>query len=282
MLFRSATGFACGGVDYITKPFREPEVLARVQAHVALRRAYVKQAEQYVRLKALERHRDTLVHMLVHDLRSPLQVILGHLEMIEAANDQRLSAADLDGLRTSIHNARILGRMVSTAIDLSRMETEGVPLRRQDVTVQELFRIARAQSLDPASRRPVAEQIADTCPHLWCDRELTSRVVANLLANALKYSPSDSAIVLGAVPDPGGVRLWVSDRGQGIPAKYHKRIFEKFGVLDQPADKRITSTGLGLTFCRLAVEAQGGTIGVESTPGQGSTFWFTLPAPLPA
>lgn len=277
-----AAGFACGGVDYITKPFREPEVLARVRTHVALRRAYVKQAEQYMCLKVLERHRDTLVHMLVHDLRSPLQVILGHLEMIEAASDQRLSPEDLDGLRAGIYNTRLLSRMVSTAIDLSRMETVGVPLRRQDVTAAELFLNARAQSLDPASRRPVAEQIADTCPHLWCDRELTSRVVANLLANALKYSPRDSAIVLGAAPDPGGVRLWVGDRGQGIPAKYHKRIFEKFGVLDQSSDQRITSTGLGLTFCRLAVEAQGGTIGVESTPGQGSTFWFTLPVALPA
>ena len=88
----------------------------------------------------------------------------------------------------------------------------------------------------------------------------------------------DSEIEFGAAPDPRGVRLWVRDQGPGIPSHDHPRIFEKFGVSGQPSDKRSPSTGLGLAFCKLAVEAQGGAIGIVSETGKGSTFWFALPA----
>ena len=274
-----SAGFSCGGVDYITKPFREPEVLARVRTHVALRRAYAELAGNHTQLMALERQRDTLVHMMVHDMRSPLQVILGHLQVLEECGAGRLSAADVDTLKLAIYGTKILSRMVSTVIDLSRMEAETIPLHRTAVPVRDLFQAARAQSLNPASQRPLVEQIAESCPSLLCDVEVTARILANLLANAVKYSPRTSEIVFGADPDPGGVvRLWVRDRGAGIPAQFHQRIFEKFGVVDQQESTRSPSTGLGLAFCKLAVEAQGGAIGVESKAGKGSTFWFTLPA----
>ncbi len=270
-------GFSCGGVDYIAKPFREQEVLSRVRTHLALRQAYVSLAAQHARQHALEHHRDTLVHMLVHDLRSPLQILLLRLEIITAAGDKTMTADTLANLHGAIHCTQLLGRMVSTAIDLSRMEDEGIHLNPQPVTVRELFAAARVQSLSPGSTR-VTEQIAGACPRLLCDAEVTARILANLLANALKYSPRDSGIELGAEPAAGGVRVWVRDQGPGIPAEHQRRIFEKFGTLDQPTDKRMPSTGLGLAFCKLAVEAQGGAIGVESGPGGGSTFWVTLPA----
>jgi signal transduction histidine kinase len=273
-----AAGFACGGVDYLTKPFREPELLARVRTHLALQRAYAKLAEKHARLQLLEHHRDLLTHMLVHDMRSPLQVIQGHLEMIEDGGAATLPADDRDSLRAAIHGTRLLSGMVSTVIDLSRLESDAIPLHHVAVSVDEIFRAARTQALNPASPRPITEHLADPCPLLLCDAEVSARIVANLLANALKYSPHGREIAFGADPDPGGVRIWVRDRGPGIPAHYHRHIFEKFGVIDQPPGKRPPSTGLGLAFCKLAVEAQGGTIGVESEPGQGSIFWFTLPA----
>ena len=270
------SGFACGGVDYIAKPFREPEVLARVRTHLSLSAAYIKLSDKNEQLRMLEQHRDTLVHMLVHDMRSPLQVILANLEMVVESTDKGLHAEDLDCLHSAIHGTRLLGRMVSTTVDLSRMESGDVPLRREAVSVHVIFDCARAQSLDPMSRRLVTEHIADSCPRLLCDIEISVRVVANLLANALKYSPDD--IAFGAEPDPRGVRIWVRDRGPGIPAQFHSRIFEKFAVAGQTLDTRQPSTGLGLAFCKLAVEAQGGAIGIESEPGKGSTFWFTLPS----
>ena len=271
-----AAGFACGGVDYIAKPFREPEVLARVRTHIALSAAYLTLSTQHEQLRMLERHRDTLVHMLVHDMRSPLQVILSNLEMVVESSAKDLNAEDLDSLYSAIHGTRLLGRMVSTTVDLSRLESGEVPLHREPVSVHEIFGCARAQALDPSSSRQITEHIAYPCPRLLCDIEISVRIVANLLANALKYSSGD--IAFGAEPDPKGVRIWVRDQGPGIPTQFHSRIFDKFGVANQSRGNRPPSTGLGLAFCKLAVEAQGGTIGVESEPEKGSTFWFTLPS----
>jgi len=216
--------------------------------------------------------------MLVHDMRNPLQTILGHLDMLKESSAGTLPAADLDCLRAAIHGTHMLSRMVSTVVDLSRMENEKIPLHQAAVTVHEILHAALTQTCDPSTPRPLAVQIAATCPDLWCDGTLCTRIVANLLANALKYTPRDRQIVLGAAPDPAGVRIWVQDHGPGIAAQYHQHIFEKFGVADLAIDHRPVSTDLGLAFCKLAVAAHGGHIGVESQPGQGSTFWFTLPA----
>jgi signal transduction histidine kinase len=273
-----AAGFECGGVDYIAKPFHEAEVLARLRTHIALHGAYDRLALQHARLSTLERQRDTFVHMLVHDMRSPLQAILGHLQLIEVSHTRYLDAEDLDSLCTAIASTQLLARMVSAVIDVSRMEDGDIPLRRVRVAVRDVLQAACAQVINPMNRRDIVEDIADLCPALWCDVDLSVRIVANLIANALKYSPEGSELVFGAAADPRGVRIWVRDRGAGIPAGYHQRIFEKFGVADQPLGPGAVSTGLGLAFCRLAVEAQGGIIGVESASGQGSTFWFTLPA----
>jgi len=271
-------GLDQGAVDYITKPFREAEVLARVRNHLALSQAYTQLAQQHTYLQELEQQRDTYVHMLVHDMRSPLMAILWHLQGIEASGSQVLSPEDAKSLQSSIHCIRMLNRMVSSVVDLSRMEHAQLTLKYQAITVSELFRSARNQVLNPLSARRVTEQIQEGCPPVSCDCELSVRMVANLLANAIKYSPEKVDVVMGAEPDSrGGVRLWIKDRGPGISRDEQEKIFEKFGVSRNTTHTGTTSTGLGLAFCKLAAEAQGGTIGVESERGCGSLFWFTLP-----
>ena len=276
-----AAGFECGGVDYIAKPFRKPEVLARVRTHVALRGAYLQLAAKHTRLLQLERHRDLLTNMLVHDMRSPLQVIGGHLEILSGSATAQAPVGQRASLQAATCGVRLLSQMVSTVVDLSRIERTGIPLQPVAVRVAEIFRGACAQALDPANSHRVAEHIDAHCPPLLCDVELSVRIVANLLANALKYAPDSGPIELGAERVADEVRLWVRDRGPGIAADDQARIFDKFEVLHQSSGNRSASTGLGLAFCKLAVEAQGGRIGVASEPGTGSTFWCHLPAATP-
>lgn len=272
-------GFECGAVDYITKPFRNAEVLARVRNHLALSKAYAQLAAQHAYLKELESQRDAYVHMLVHDMRSPLQAMLGHLQLIETCGAKQLGQEDLSSLQATIHCTRMLGRMVSSVVDLSRMENAQMPLKCQTVTVEEIFRSAREQVLEPLHLRQVTQQINGTCQAVFCDCELSVRIVGNMLANAIKYTPDASEIVMGTDPDPdGGVRLWIKDQGPGIRFDEHEKIFKKFEVTQNPKRFGTSSTGLGLVFCKLAAEAQGGTVGVESEVGRGSTFWVTLPA----
>lgn len=109
------------------------------------------------------------------------------------------------------------------------------------------------------------------------DSEIISRVVQNLLANAIKFTPDGGLIRLGIEPAGELVRVSVIDNGPGIAPEYRKKIFEKFGQVESRAGRQRNSTGLGLTFCKLAVEAHGGNIGVDGEEGKGSSFWFELP-----
>jgi two-component system, sensor histidine kinase and response regulator len=110
------------------------------------------------------------------------------------------------------------------------------------------------------------------------DRDITHRIFVNLLGNAIKFSPGGTTIDIGISSIGTDVRVTVIDQGYGVPPDYHQRIFEKFGQVESRKEGKMYSTGLGLTFCKLAVEAHGGRIGLESEVGKGSTFWFTLPA----
>ena len=110
-----------------------------------------------------------------------------------------------------------------------------------------------------------------------CDPSIIRRVLANLIGNAVDFSPEGVPVRVRVETSNGDVRVLVSDEGPGIPAAWHERIFDKFGQLQASRSHVKHSSGLGLTFCKLAISAHGGRIGVESEPGQGSTFWFQLP-----
>ena len=271
-----AEGFKCGGVDYISKPFRGSEVVARVRTHLALRQTYVELEQEHEQLVVLEHQRDMLTHMVVHDMRGPLQVIGGHLELLAGLN--QLPAAARANLGAARQGVRALGQMVSNVVDLSRMETIGIPMHPLPLSVSEIILTAGAQALDPSTCQRFTSELAGDCPSVLADRDLSVRVVANMLLNAVKHAPDGGVITIGAERDPDGVRIWVRDQGPGIEVGDQQRVFERFGVVSRGGSWPATSTGLGLAFCKLAVEAQGGRIGVESSPGTGSTFWFTLPA----
>lgn len=273
-----AKGFSMGAVDYITKPFREAEVLARVRNHLALSRAYRQLAQQHVYLQELERQRDTYVHMLVHDMRSSLMAMSCHLRAIEVCGAKHLSEDDRASFYAVMQSTRTLSHMVSNVVDLSRMEHAQLALDPKCVTVETLFQRAREQVLDPGASSRVLEQISEGCPAVLCDCGLSVRIVGNFLANAVKYTPEATNIILGAEAiSSGAVRIWVRDYGAGIRPEDQARIFEKFVSAKHLQQGNVPSTGLGLAFCKLAVEAQGGTIGVDSDFGAGSFFWFTLP-----
>lgn len=118
-------------------------------------------------------------------------------------------------------------------------------------------------------------QLSPDLPQVWVDAEMIKRVLINLLENAVKYSPSESQIILGSQVNDEHVLIWVQDNGSGIPEADQNRIFDKFTRLHSQNGPR--GFGLGLAYCRLAVEANGGRIWVENNPGGGSCFKFTMP-----
>jgi two-component system sensor histidine kinase/response regulator len=266
--------FRAGAVDYITKPFQLEEVAARVRAQLELSRQKRELQGNYERLRELNQLRDNLIHMIIHDLRSPLAGIEMSLDLLR----ERLPYGDAHAANL-FNRARnclnLLTQMIAQLLDISRLEARQMPLNRQQLNLADTARAA----LDS-----VVLFGGEFSPHLsvpepvqaFFDPEIVRRIIENLVINAMKFSQKNCAVQITITRDGGMPRVAVSDQGPGIPSHFHQAIFEKFAQVD-PEHKRV-GAGLGLAFCKLAVEAHGGEIGVISEPGQGSTFWFTLPS----
>ena len=270
-------GFAVGGVDYITKPFQLDEVRARVTAHLELRRQRRELQASYDKLRESERLRDSLVHMIVHDLRSPLTAISAYLQLFGQEAKEKLGAETQEDVASAMHATRNMVRMINEILDVSKMEAQMMKL---DLRECDLVQVV-GQSLDDLESLVGARRVAFERPaapaRVLADQEIVSRIVQNLLANALRFTPADGEVRVGVVVEAEHVRVFVADTGPGIPPDFRESIFDKFVQLDGFALHRNRTTGLGLAFCKLAVEAHGGRIGVDSELGKGSSFWFTLP-----
>lgn len=273
-----AAGFSAGGVDFVTKPVRQLELLARLNMHIRLFRAYHSLAEQHQALRELEEYRDTLVHMVVHDMRSPLQSILGHLQLIEQSAGDRLGKDDRLCLSQAIGATRRLSRLTSEIIDVNRLETRCMSVHARPLALLPLVNRLVTSEIVCTRGHQIALAVGVDCPLLEADPLLLERILMNLLDNAIKYSPDGTTVTVGAAPDPHGVRVWVQNQGVGVPEEHQQRIFQKFTTLHQDDGLREKSSGLGLAFCKLAVEAQGGKIGVENPPEGGCRFWFVVPS----
>lgn len=266
-------GLSLGGVDYITKPFLEEEVLARVATHVRISSQKKALIDTNARLRELEQARENYVQMLVHDLRSPLAGISMSLQTIRMETD-------IDGIqriaRQSLACIDQLKLMINTLLEYGRLEAHAMPLSPRSVSLASLLEDLRQSLPMQDCRLDIPEGLS-----AYCDPLLTLRILQNLLSNAFKYSPAES-VCLSARITPQGLRLQVIDQGHGVPPEDHAHIFQKFGQSRTPGTRPRAGHGIGLAFCKLAAEAQGGDIGLESTPGHGTKFWFTLPQdPMP-
>ncbi|MDH7603062.1 MAG: ATP-binding protein [Armatimonadota bacterium] len=234
--------------------------------------------ESYKKLRELESLRDSLTHMIVHDMRTPLTSIYGYLEMLREFESKSLSQEGREYLSIVMGETQNLMEMISSLLDVSKMEHGEMQLDLSEFDITELVKEIAAKLEPLREDRSIILDFAETPLLVTADRHLIGRVIQNLLSNALKFTPSPGGeIRLRAERQDGSVKVCVIDNGPGVPKEYHEKIFEKFGQVESRQNRQKYSTGLGLTFCKLAVEAHGGRIGIESEPGKGSTFWFTLP-----
>lgn len=268
--------FSVGGVDFITKPFHLEEVQARVQTHLALRRAHLDLNASYQKLRQLEQLRDDLVHMVVHDMRSPLTVIAGRLSFLrEDANG--LSKEGSEDLQAAMSGAQALARMANDLLDVSRLEEGKLPLQVAEHDLSDLaIQVQHALRGYERGRRIELEQPSEPV-RVTCDGSLIRRVLENLVSNAIKHAPSSGVVRIGVRSSGDRARFEVSDQGPGVPPEARQQIFEKFGAIAARTSNGYHSAGLGLAFCKLAVEAHLGCIGVDACEPQGSCFWFELP-----
>lgn len=285
----AAATVRAGAFDYLTKPVTEEAMLRcvgnaaklkamedeRVRVAEMAERQHKQLQESHARLCELETLRDNLTHMIIHDLRAPLSIVHGYVELLRGAATSMLGKDEVGYLNTILINIQRLNDMIGSLLDISRLETGKMPLNPRACNVTTLAKSVITSFDSLVGDRHLSVESTSEMVMASCDEEITRRVIGNLLQNALKFTPKDCEIRVAVSNGNEMVRLEVSDKGPGIPADYHEKIFEKFGQVTRTV--RQYSSGLGLAFCKLAVEEQGGQIGVVSDVGKGSTFWFTLP-----
>ncbi|PIQ27665.1 hybrid sensor histidine kinase/response regulator [bacterium (Candidatus Blackallbacteria) CG17_big_fil_post_rev_8_21_14_2_50_48_46] len=275
--------FNVGGVDYITKPFQFEEVQMRIQTHLALRHLnqHLSQQNQVLqtslkRQQELEEQRDNLLHMVVHDLRAPLSGIVGYLSLLEGTTDN-FNEKQERYLNLALQSSQILIDMISELLDVYKLENGEMPLFRSSQDISKTILQATEAMEGMFINKVLSCELPVSPSPVFLDHDLVRRVVINLLSNALKFTPRGGEIKVQAELQAGMLIVAVQDSGAGIPEEFQTKIFEKFGQAELRQENRRYSTGLGLTFCRMVVEAHGGKIGVSSQIGKGSRFEFVIP-----
>jgi signal transduction histidine kinase len=275
-------GLEAGADDFLSKPVDSSELVARCGNLLKMKEFMDAVVEKNRALEQLQELKKNLTDMIVHDLKSPLTGIMGNIGLAamlhEAGEHEDLGKY----LALADEGCNSLRDMLKTMLDIGSLEEGRMPLERRTIGVGDLFRKVTA-TYSAAARREGKQILIDPHPpvEIHADPDLIERVIQNLVSNALRHVGRDLGevrlSVLAADTAKNMTVISVSDNGEGIPAEHHERIFDKFTRVSKDLQSASMNKGLGLTFCKLAVEAHGGEIWVESEEGSGSRFSFTVP-----
>ncbi|MBI5178006.1 MAG: PAS domain-containing protein [Nitrospinae bacterium] len=255
-------------------------LLDAVQPHLALALekglTISRLRETNQRLKELLGMKDDFLSIASHDLRSPLTTIMGFGRlMLEKTQVNEVQRRSLDAIVNSAGHLLIL---VEDMLSLAKANSGKLELNLAGANIHEvLAQSINAMSFNAHNKNVVLDHRAVECATMMLDRSKIFQVFNNLIGNAIKFSPEGGKVLLHESEADGKYRFAVTDMGPGITAEDQKKLFGKFVQVGTDAAAKAAGTGLGLMICKLIVEMHGGAIGVESAPGKGSTFFFTIP-----
>ena len=257
--------------------YTEEQTIAPVQDDKGEVAYFISVKQDVSERKQIEKLRDDLAHTMVHDLRNPLANVVFALEILSQKANMGTEEERAALLKIARENGERMMGLLNAILDVTRLETGRMPLNRVTVDLADLAAEALKMQAPLSKEKGIhlSSDLLHTLPPVNVDPGMISRVLQNLIGNAIKFTPRDGTVRVELHENQVGriIQVSICDTGPGIAADIRDRVFDKFvtGRVEG------SGSGLGLAFCKLAVEAHGGSIWVESEPGQGSTFHFTLP-----
>lgn len=283
-----------GALDYFVKPFDMSDILQRLARAITFHNAVVHK-------ERLEREKDDFVSMLSHDMKNPLAAVIGSIDIIREGRLGPVNSEQVEYLQAAIESCNEVVAMIDNLLDIHRFEAGCMQMHLRVVNPQDLIRSATQRFLVLAGHEQIHLSIESEkdLPFIVVDSNAFTRIIGNLLGNSIKFTSSGGFISVRCrtyfVDDLATLNipeyahppalfgkfkkyfcLSVKDNGPGIPPEEHSRIFNRF-VQSTKNTKIKVGSGLGLAFCKMAIESFGGIIWVDSTEGEGSEFIFLLP-----
>jgi len=279
----------CGADDFLSKPVERTELKIRIKSLLRIKEYQDELYERYEeisnknhKLQELEKFRDGLLHMIVHDLKNPLFAISGNLELL-LLDKLNFSETQIIVAENCLISCKDLEEMIQQLLDINKLEHERLQLNKERTDLASLINGVVNQLIKKAESKQISINFVNTnsVSSIQVDNSLIKRVISNLVDNGIRHTPNGGRIDVTTESENSKNNLCISimDTGNGLDPAYHQWIFNKFeqvGIKNQGVS--VGAAGLGLAFCKLAVEAHGGEIWVESEgEGKGSTFRFTIP-----
>lgn len=234
-------------------------------------------------LSQAQQYKTEFMSIISHELRTPLNAIIGYAQMLSDGFSGDLNEQQLKDVGTIVDSADKLLRMVEDTLDLARIDAERFPVYMDSIAFDEIIRkaVSTVQSITDAKALDIKTHISIDVPIIRTDPERVRQILANLLSNSVKFTDSGSISINVETIEAGGVQISVEDTGVGFDTVAFPHIFDEFRQADATTTRAHGGTGLGLAVSKRLVERLGGSIGVASTPGIGSVFWFRLPTEIP-
>lgn len=258
------------------------DISARKQAEQELKHRTEELERANMELKQTDRYKDEFLAVVSHELRTPLNFITGFASILEDEIPGKLNEQQHDHVKKIIQGADRMIELVDNLLDMSRIQAGKFELHPSLVDYGALIRDSLA-SLEPlAAEKNIALDYDIRLQHeAWMDPQRIMQVLTNLVGNAIKFTPPEGHVRVLAFTEDDVVVTQVRDTGEGISADELPKVFQRFYQADMSSTRKAGGTGLGLSITKALIEAHGGQVGVMSCPGEGSTFWFTLPlAPI--
>jgi len=278
-------GFTAGGVDYICKPFNSKELFSRVKTHLELsmsRQIMANQNHELDKLNAALKEnvatKDKFFSIIAHDLKEPFNTIIGFSNLLLKTIDQNEPAQIKEMVRHIFNSSMHSFELLNNLLEWSRSQTGRIEFKPDYLRIKEVISSVTGLLQDTADKKKIELSIIDENDlTVWADSKMVETVVRNLVTNALKFTRPGGKIIISCTDNQEDARLSVEDNGVGMGKEQLENLFRIDTHFSTPGTDNERGTGLGLLLCREFIERHGGEIRVESEPGKGSSFSFSLP-----